>query len=340
MAEVEISYKGSNIATMNASGAKTLLTEAKYLEDDVTVTYTRPAAPSGTKNISITANGQTTEDVTAYASAQITANVPNTYAAGDEGKVVSSGALVSQTSRNIDTNGTYDTTTNNEVVVNVSGGGGGDLAAFLSGNAADGMVTLYDENALSVRDCGIRKAPQLVTINLPNCTKLYTVAIYGNTKLEHLYLPKVTALGGTDTIASNGKLRTLVLPSLSGATGYAALRNNGFYTLDLGVNVSTLSDGISGATSLATIILRRTAGVCALASVATLNSSLFASGKSGGVLYVPSALIDSYKAASNWATILGYENNQIKSIESTHTDPNAPFDMTIYYADGTLIPTT
>ena len=77
MAEVEISYKGSNIATMNASGTKTLLTEGKYLEDNVTVEYTRPAAPSGTKNISITANGQTTEDVTAYASAQITVNVPN-----------------------------------------------------------------------------------------------------------------------------------------------------------------------------------------------------------------------------------------------------------------------
>lgn len=123
MAEVEISYKGSAIAQMNASGTKTLLTEAKYLEDDVTITYARPSAPSGTKNISITANGVTTEDVTNYASAQITANVPNTYAAADEGKVVNDGTLVAQTSRNIDTNGTYDTTTNNEVTVNVSGGG-------------------------------------------------------------------------------------------------------------------------------------------------------------------------------------------------------------------------
>ena len=41
MAEVEISYKGSAIAQMNASGTKTLLTEGKYLEDDVTVEYTR-----------------------------------------------------------------------------------------------------------------------------------------------------------------------------------------------------------------------------------------------------------------------------------------------------------
>lgn len=123
MAEVEISYKGSNIATMNASGTKTLLTEAKYLEDDVTITYARPSAPSGTKNISITANGVTTEDVTNYASAQITASVPNTYAAADEGKVVDDGALVAQGSQTITTNGTYDTTLISELIANISGGG-------------------------------------------------------------------------------------------------------------------------------------------------------------------------------------------------------------------------
>ena len=37
----------------------------------------------------------------------------------DEGKVVQNGSLVSQTTRNINSNGTYDTTTNNSTVVNV-----------------------------------------------------------------------------------------------------------------------------------------------------------------------------------------------------------------------------
>lgn len=77
------------------------------------------ATPTGTKTINITANGTTTEDVTNYANAQVVANVPNTYSAGDEGKVVSSGALVSQTTLNVTTNGTYDTTTNNSTVVAV-----------------------------------------------------------------------------------------------------------------------------------------------------------------------------------------------------------------------------
>ena len=50
---------------------------------------------------------------------KVIAAVPNSYAAGDEGKVVSNGALVAQTTKQIAANGTVDTTTNNEVVVAV-----------------------------------------------------------------------------------------------------------------------------------------------------------------------------------------------------------------------------
>ena len=79
--------------------------------------------PTGTKNISITQNGTTTENVNDYKYAEITASVPNTYAAGDEGKVVSNGALVAQTAHaQVTQNGTYDTTLNNSVEVAVPQG--------------------------------------------------------------------------------------------------------------------------------------------------------------------------------------------------------------------------
>ena len=69
--------------------------------------------PTGTINIS--SNG--THNVTQYASAAV--SVPNSYTSSDEGKVVSSGALVSQTSATYTSNNTYDTTTINSVTVNV-----------------------------------------------------------------------------------------------------------------------------------------------------------------------------------------------------------------------------
>lgn len=63
MADVTISYKGSEIASMSATGTKTLLTEAKYCEDDITVVYTKPSAPTPTyqakTNITPTTSSQT-----------------------------------------------------------------------------------------------------------------------------------------------------------------------------------------------------------------------------------------------------------------------------------------
>ena len=71
---------------------------------------------------SIGANGTYTAP-TGKAYSPVNVSVPNSYAAGDEGKVVSNGALVAQTAHaEVTSNGTIDTTLNNSVVVNVSGG--------------------------------------------------------------------------------------------------------------------------------------------------------------------------------------------------------------------------
>lgn len=75
--------------------------------------------PSGSKTINVSRNGTTTEDVSEYAEASIVANVPNSYSQSDEGKVVSNGALVSQGSTTVLTNGTYDTSAIGSTVVAV-----------------------------------------------------------------------------------------------------------------------------------------------------------------------------------------------------------------------------
>lgn len=42
MADITLSYKGSTIATMSASGSKTIQTKEKYCEDDISMVYNRP----------------------------------------------------------------------------------------------------------------------------------------------------------------------------------------------------------------------------------------------------------------------------------------------------------
>lgn len=72
--------------------------------------------------LNVSQNG-TTNAPSGKAYNKVIANVPNTYAAGDEGKVVSNGSLVSQTAHaEVTQNGTIDTTLNNSVTVNVPQG--------------------------------------------------------------------------------------------------------------------------------------------------------------------------------------------------------------------------
>ena len=71
----------------------------------------------------ITENGTyNPSDDSADGYSSVVANVPNTYVAGDEGKVVNNGALVAQTamSGEITVNDTYDTTLYNSITVNVT----------------------------------------------------------------------------------------------------------------------------------------------------------------------------------------------------------------------------
>lgn len=98
-------------------------------------------ADLGTK--SITANGNysaSSDNLDGYSSVSV--NVPNTYGSDDEGKVVSNGALVAQTSDTVTQNGTVDTTLINSLLVNVSGGGG-------SSNLETGSVTLASDLSLT-----------------------------------------------------------------------------------------------------------------------------------------------------------------------------------------------
>lgn len=58
MSDITINYKGNAIATMYASGTKTLLTEGKYLEDDVEVVYVKPGG-GGVKTGTVTPASRT-----------------------------------------------------------------------------------------------------------------------------------------------------------------------------------------------------------------------------------------------------------------------------------------
>lgn len=318
------------------------------------------STPTGTKQISITANGTTTENVTDYADAEITTNVPNTYTASDEGKVVSSGALASQTSRSVTANGTYDTTTNNSVSVavpqptgtktisitengtytedvadyadasisvEVQGSGGWTIDDFVTQDGLDGEIQL---SATSICDSGLQYRRKITGITAPNLLSVGNYSIGNCTGLASVYMPLLNSVGGN---AFNGCIvSTFAFPSLARFTSGSSFCNNTHLTtFDMGGSGTGQlgsSNTFNNDSALTTVIIRNSS-VCTLSNINVFNNTPFASGKAGGTLYVPQSLISSYQSATNWSTILGYANNSIQAIEGSQYEN--------YYADGTPI---
>lgn len=95
-------------------------------EEAMQITPNDGPSPGGlvAEQLDVTTNG-TYVAPTGKAYTPVNVDVPNTYAAGDEGKVVSNGALVAQTANvPVTANGTVDTTLISSVDVNVPTGGG------------------------------------------------------------------------------------------------------------------------------------------------------------------------------------------------------------------------
>ena len=336
-----VSYKGQTLTTVS-NDTKTLLTEGKYLEDDLTlvddsgggstlitksisangtynassdsadgysqVTVAVPASAVDTGTKSITSNG--THDVVGYASASVA--VPNSYSASDEGKVVSNGALVAQTSDTVTTNDTYDTTLINSLTVNVSGGGGEDTL----GKYIDGTIGDYYNNTITTFESGTR-------VTSPNITGIF--------------LGSITTIGSYG-LTSCGNCLFVVLPSVTSLNTASLNGHTRLQTADFGASLSSITALCFGNdAALSTIVLRKSSALVSLANVTAFNGTPFANGGTGGTIYIPKALYDhlgdgtssDYKAASNWSTINGYGTITWAKIEGSYYET--------HYADGTVI---
>lgn len=121
----------------------------------------------------------------------VTVDVPNSYAAGDEGKVVSNGELVAQSSDSVTQNGTVDTTLINSLLVNVPSGGV---------KIADGTFTGNGSNAYEGLNVGSKMPLCDFVLNVwaPDGTEFayndtYKVAVFSGLMSKHFvkYVPVI-----------------------------------------------------------------------------------------------------------------------------------------------------
>lgn len=161
-----------------------------------------------------------------------------------------------------------------------------------------------------------------------NLTDINYCAFFGTSSLKKsIFVPGVTLR--TAVFESSG-ITAIVCKGVLGSQSYALKDCPNLEAVDMIDATHTGSRTFQNSRKLSTLILRGSS-VASLVGVDSLNGTPFASGKSGGTLYVPSALIASYQSASYWSTILGYPNNRIEAIEGSIYETQ--------YADGTPIPT-
>lgn len=165
------------------------------------------------------------------------------------------------------------------------GGAGTDLedaivSRTISGEYRNNRVTSVGFNAFA--NCN-----NLVSAYFPEVTTIGTKAFNGCGKLERVEFPKLTTITAGDNFTYCYELKYV----------------------DLGLAKSIPSWCLANNKKLVTVILRKPDGVCTLAATNALSGSGVESGI--GYVYVPAAIVDSYKAATNWSTYAA----QIRAIE-------------------------
>lgn len=173
-----------------------------------------------------------------------------------------------------------------DVIVTATGGGGGGAEEEIAALLGNTMTVLNNSLVTSLRTRVCQAATKLVTVNLPNVTSIGAYAFYQCSNLETVTLPKLTTIS-TQT--------WYMCPKLKHA--------------DCGQLGSITAQTFASCTALKALILRKTSSICTLSNANGVSGSGI--GKGTGYIYVPSALIETYKTATNWSTFA----NQFRAIE-------------------------
>lgn len=263
----------------------------------VTGTASGGITPTGTKTI--TANG-TGIDVYSYQYADVA--VPNSYSASDEGKVVSNGSLVAQTSDTVTANDTYDTTLINSLTVNVQGSSGYTIDE-VSTRSISGAVVLNTSSAT----LDLASFASITSVTGDGPTTLDTSSLRWMTALTYVNLPNITGVKNQNStsysIADNPNLEEMYLPKLQTTAKNHLFRNNPkLHTADIGVSVDIKGSTFFSDSALRVLILRKSDAICGLSGWNVSDMGGIYSNPTLSTIYVPQALISSYQTATNWSS--------------------------------------
>ena len=203
--------------------------------------------------------------------------------------------------KTITENGTYTAdegyTGLGTVTVDVQSAGGGEASVLNS--LIDRSITEVSSNVTTIGAYAFMFCNQLTSVNLTNAELARDSVFRYCTQLKDVNLPSLTQCQGY-LFSNCTSLSTITLPSLKTVGGSDMFKEcTSLMIADLPSLQQVYATMFADCTSLSVLIFRSET-MCTLMNTACFNRSAIANGT--GYIYVPRALVDTYKSATNWST--------------------------------------
>ena len=181
-------------------------------------------------------------------------------------------------------------------------------------NVLNGDVTeIISDKIVKIPDRFQDSNTKLTWVSLPNVTKFSYCAFSGCKKLKYINLKSATTMPAS-TADSCSELRLVNLDSLVTINdwGYNFNQDSKLLRMDFPKLTGSITGGFFVNCKKLTAVVLRANTVVPLENTNAFNQTPIALyNNTVGYIYVPAALVDSYKVATNWATYA----NQIRAIE-------------------------
>ncbi len=199
------------------------------------------------------------------------------------------------------------------------GSGGGDIDALI-----DGSLTEITSNAESVRRGAFYYADKLETITLPSAKSIDVQAFNNCSNLITVNIPLATSIG-SNSFGDCVKLTEVKAPLVTSISANVFYNCKVLKTADFS-SVTRIDNYVFYQCYSLTALILRSETMCTLANTLAFNGCYHFQGTANviynpdglkdGYIYVPRALIEDYKVATNWVTFA----DQFRALEDYTVD--------------------